>query len=99
MFFRKTHGIGCFFTIVAVCALHFSKVYDCSKLLFLSYKQPYSERYGEELYKTGPDDLWLVTFWVVLLTAARVVVQWAVFKPLGAYMPASTNVGCDGCRG
>ncbi len=83
-FFRETHGLGCFATILVVCILHALQLVDCSKLLYLSYVQP-AQPGQEALYKTGWDDLWLVAFWVVLLTGLRVVVQKLVLQPIGAW--------------
>jgi hypothetical protein len=81
---RTYHGLGCFAVIVGVYGLHYFDVVDCSKLLFLSYVQPPAEPGAEALYKTGSDDLWFVSFWVVVLTSARLVVQKFILTPLGA---------------
>jgi hypothetical protein len=76
------HGLACYVFIVVVCALHFGGWVDLSHLVWLSY-----ERLGSDaapLYSTGPNDLWFVAFWVILLTGLRVVVQGLVYKPIGA---------------
>ncbi len=81
--FRDLHGVVCFAVVVALLGAHYSGVYDCTKMLHLSYEQPVAPEVGEPLYHTGVDDLWLVLFWVILLTALRVVIQSVFITPLG----------------